>query len=200
LCSCATGGERRVAPCRRVVGSSAAFAGLVAVAALSLVSAAAADVPVPAGFAPSARLSAPASFVAGKPASVYCAATMAAYEAADLAAFGSPGGGAAYTYVGESRSFLSTWVCSYLNRWLAGRPVTRYHLAAALVVLTHEAELERGVADESLADCAGLAVMPKVVRQWFPLRGVYSMHGVMGDAWLVHDREPSVYLERCPAR
>jgi hypothetical protein len=165
-----------------------------------LVAALAVALAIPSGFTLSPKLSAPASFVAGKPASVYCAATMADYTAADHAATGATGVGAAYTFVGTSQSFLSTWVCSYLNRWGAKKPVTRYHLAAALLVLAHEAELESGVSDDSLADCAALAVMPQVVRRFFPLRAVYTMHGLMSDAWAAHDREPPDYLTHCPAR
>lgn len=108
--------------------------------------------------------------------------------------------GAGFTVVGSSQSFLSTWVCSYLNRWIAKKPVTSYHLAASLLVLLHEAELEKGVADESVADCAALGLMPAVVKRFFPLRGVYSIHGLMRDAWDAHDGEGAVYLTRCPKR
>lgn len=155
----------------------------------------------PAGFYEAVRLDPAASFVAGKPASIYCAATMAAYYEAGVAATGRPSQGTAgFSTIGGSQSFLSTWVCSYLNRWLAHKPVTRYHLAVSIEVLAHEAELERGIADESLADCAALAAMPQVVRRFFPLRGIYTLHGLMADAWAAHALESPVYLTNCPAR
>jgi hypothetical protein len=183
---------------------SGAYSAAVTIAvALALVAAlpAAAAVPVPAGFTLSAKLSKPAAFVAGKPASIYCASTMAGYYAAAAAAIGRPSAGTAgFSTVGSSQSFLATAVCSYLNRWLAKKPVSRYHLAAALLALLHESELEKGIADESLADCAALTAMPQVVRRFFPLRGVYTIHGLMEDAWFVHGLQPPVYLTRCPAR
>lgn len=172
---------------------------IAAVFALVGASFAAADVGAPAGFTLSTRLSAPASFVSGKHASVFCAATMAQFNAADKAATGVALG-AGYSHIGGSQSFLSTWVCSYLNRWLAKKPLTRMHLAGVLLTLTHEAELERGISDESLADCAALAVMPQVVKKFFPLRGVYTIQGLMEDAWWIHSLERPEYLTHCPAR
>lgn len=161
--------------------------------------AAAGDIAPPAGFVLSASLSRPVAFVAEKQAAVYCADTQAHFNAADKQYTGVVLG-AGFSQIGGAQTFVAPWVCSYLNRWLARKPLTRMHLAQALGVLTHEAELEKGVSDESLADCAGLSIMPQVVARFFPLRGVYTLHDLMRDAWTGHDRQPPVYLTHCPAR
>lgn len=172
---------------------------VVLVAALALAGVAAAEITPPAGFTLSVALSKPASFVAGKQAKVYCADTIAHFNAADLQYTGIVLG-AGFSQIGGDQTFLAPWICSYLNRWLAKKPLTRQHLAQALVSMLHEAEIERGEHDESLADCEALAVMPAVVTKFFPLRGVYTMHDLMRDAWDGHADQPPVYLTHCPAR
>jgi hypothetical protein len=168
-------------------------------AAGALARAAGADIAPPVGFTLSPVLSKPATFVAGKPARVYCADTQAHFNAADKQYTGIVLG-AGFSQIGGSQTFLAPWVCSYLNRWLAKKPLTLRHFAVVLVALIHEAELEKGTSDESLADCQALAIMPTVVKKFFPLRGVYTMHDLMRDAWDVHNGEPGVYLTNCPPR
>jgi len=160
---------------------------------------AAADIAPPAGFSPSAQLSKPATFVAGKPAHVYCAATQAQFNQADQQYTGQVLG-AGFSFIGGDQTFLSPWVCGFLTGWLQKHHVSEYHLAVAIASLTHEAELEKGISDESIADCKGLAIMPTVVKKFFPLRGIYTMHNLMRDAWDSHDGEPAVYLTNCPKR
>jgi opacity protein-like surface antigen len=174
---------------------------LVAVVAAAVLcgSAAAGEIAPPSGFTESAVLSRPVAFVAGKPAHVYCAATQAEFNAADQQYTGVVLG-AGFTILGGDQTFLSPWVCGYLNRWLAKRPVTDYHLAVSVFALTHEAELQKGMTDESLADCAALAVMPTIFKRFFPLRRVYTIHDLMRDAWDAHDGQPDVYLTHCPKR
>lgn len=174
---------------------------LVALAAAGVLAgtALATDIAPPAGFTLSAPLSKPASFVAGKPAKVYCADTQAHFNAADGQYTGMVLG-AGFSQIGGGQTFMAPWVCVYLNRWLAKKPLTRQHLAQALVTTLHEAEVEKGTSDESLADCQALAIMPTVVKKFFPLRGVYTIHDLMRDAWDGHADQPPVYLTHCPAR
>jgi hypothetical protein len=174
---------------------------LVAVVAAGVLCgvAAAGEIAPPTGFTESAALSRPVAFVAGKPAHVYCAASQVEFNAADQQYTGIALG-AGFTIFGSDQTFLSPWVCGYLNRWRAKKPVSEYHLAVSVAVLLHEAELQKGMTDESLADCASLAIMPKVVSRFFPLRRVYTIHNLMRDAWDAHDSEPDVYLTHCPKR
>jgi hypothetical protein len=154
--------------------------------------------PVPAGFTANARLSAAASYVAGKPVVSYCARTQDEFDAADWGLGGD--GTVGYAYVGGTQEFLSPSVCLYLTKWQAKEKVARRYLAFALLTLAHEAEHLAGVADESIADCKALFAMPKLIARYFPLRKVYTLHDLMGDAWGLHDESGPQYLENCPER
>lgn len=174
-----------------------------ALVALCVAATAQADAqPVPAGFTANAALSRAASFVAGKTVVSYCATTRAAFTASlhNLPDWTDPSTVEGYSTIGAASSFLNTDVCSDLTRWHAKKRVPRFQLASSLLVLVHEAELLAGVTDESIADCKGLAKMPQVIARFFPLRKIYTLHDVMGDAWSAHDNEPEPYLENCPQR
>ena len=183
-------------------GRETSRAALVVLVVLISVSTAAADVqPVPAGFTPNVALSRAASFVAGKPVTDYCAATIEQFNTAAIAATGweNPNG-SGYSYVGGTQSFFAPWVCSALNRWNAHKVIDLRSFGAAQLALVHESELLSGVSDESVADCKGLAVMPKVIAKFFPLKKRATWHDVMGWAWSAHDDQPEQYLENCPQR
>lgn len=154
--------------------------------------------PVPAGFTANAALSTAASYVAGKSVVSYCAATQDAFDAADWGTGGD--GTVGYAYLGGTQEFLSPSVCLYLTKWQAKKKVARRYLAFGLLTLAHESEHLAGVSDESIADCKALAAMPKLIAKFFPLRKVYTLHDVMGDAWGLHDESAPQYLENCPER
>lgn len=185
--------KRRASPCRRLVVVATALV------ALCCATAARADVqPVPAGFTANAALSKAASYVAGKPVTDYCADSTKDFNTAAITATGIANpGGAGFSKPGDTRSFLTTWVCSYLNRWLEKKPVARLHLAAALLTLGHEAELLSGVTDESVADCKAMALMPQLVARFFPLRKAYKLDDLMDDVRYAHSAQPPVYLTSC---
>lgn len=165
---------------------------LVAVAALAGAGTAAADTQVPAGFVMSARLSAPASFVAGKPVSVYCAPTQAAIVAVSVGAVSDALG--VTPAIGAPVAYLSPQVCSFLNNWLSGKkPSNLYGLAGSIETLAHESEHMRGIRDETDADCAALRAMVPMVTRYFPLHGRTTMHKLMGDAWSFHSGSSAEY-------
>lgn len=172
---------------------------VTALVALCWAAAASADVqPVPPGFMPNTSLSRAASYVAGKQVVSYCAGTQDEFDAAD---WGSGGDGTVgYAYLGGTQEFLSPSVCLYLTKWQAKKREPRRYLAFGLLTLAHESEHLAGVSDESIADCKGLAAIPKLVAKFFPLRKVYTLHDLMGDAWGLHDESAPQYLENCPER
>lgn len=152
---------------------------LVALVAAAVLSGAA--VAAPAGFWVNTKLANPAAFVAGKPLAVECASTQAAInETVSPTAANVLG---ATPVIGGGEVYLAPVVCAYLDAWLNGKKVANlYGVAVSMETLAHEAELARGIADETSATCAGLKAMPQMVTRFFPLKKRESLHDVIGDA------------------
>lgn len=166
----------------------------VATALVALCWAGSASADVPAGFRLNVRLAPAASFVAGKPVSVYCAPNAAAMNAlAGPGAYDTQG----YTpVIGGNVIYLSSLTCSYLDAWLNGKkPGNLYGVAGSMQTIAHEAEHTTGIRDETDADCASLKAMVPMVTRFFPLKKRITMHDLMGLAWLGHDHTPAVYRE-----
>lgn len=164
---------------------------IVSVLAAALITAGSASA-APPGFWTNTRLAKAASWVAGKPVTVDCAFTQAAINktvsatAADIL-------GATPT-IGDGEIYLAPVTCGYLDAWLNGRkPANLYGVAVSLETLAHEAELARGVADETSATCAGLKTLPQMVTRFFPLKKRESLHDVIGDAYRFWGTQSSVY-------
>lgn len=174
---------------------------LLAAALVGAASVGAADQPAPAGFTANVKLSAAASWVAGKPVTDYCASSAALFLSASAKATGVDNPYASgYSTVGATNSFLHPTICETLAKWTDGKKVDLDLLGAALLTVGHEAELLSGVSDESIADCKALAAMPKMIAKFFPLKKRATLHVVMRDAWDVHDGEPDVYHTYCLSR
>lgn len=151
-----------------------------------------ADSAVPAGFTLDAPFSAAASFVAGKPDSVYCAPTQAAIVA--VSAGEVPDVLGVTPTVGGTVIFLAPKVCVLLHQWEAGKkPSNLYGVAVSIETVAHEAEHTTGIRDETDADCAALKVMPAVALKFFPTRGRETLHRMMADAWKSHTTAPRIY-------
>lgn len=151
----------------------------------------------PPGFYESRVLEPAASYVAGKPATVYCAATVgdwrtyAEREASTLAANG-------LTYVGSSESALAASVCAPLRQELRHKHVKTAVLADAMLALTHEAVHQSGVRDESETDCHALALLPTVAHRFFGFayhRG--PLRALVAAAWKAHREKPAVFRSSC---
>lgn len=164
------------------------------VAAAAAIGAGASAAGAPAGFWTNTRLSKPASWVAGKPVTVYCARTQAAIDATVDPSYnteGQPIQGS--TVPGGDEIDLSPLTCAYLDAWLNGRRVVLYNFAVAVETLAHEGELASGISDETTADCKAIPRIPRLVTRFFPLRKRETLHDLMGD---VHDAwmsQPAIY-------
>lgn len=164
---------------------------VVMVALLGVAGTASADA-APAGFWQSARLAPASTFVAGKSMTVYCAPTQAAIDAT-VSPTATNILGSTPT-VGGDVTYLAPVVCAYLHAWLNGKkPSNLYGVAVAIETLAHEAELGRGINDETSATCAGLKAMPQMVTQFFPLKKRESLHDIMGDAYRFWATQSAVY-------
>lgn len=147
---------------------------------------------VPAGFKEAPQFEPAASFVAGKPVRIYCAPTQAAINATVGPEAVNVQGA---TYIGGDDTYLSPQTCGFLNAWLRGKkPSNLYGVAGSLQTLAHEAELAKGIDDETNADCASLKTMVPMVTRYFPLKKRITMHDLMALAWQIHyAKDQSVY-------
>lgn len=153
---------------------------------------------LPAGFVEAPGLEPAASFAAGKPVTVACAASM--YDWRDFTtARGSkitPEGTA--SSVGGDVAFLDPDVCYRLTRALRKPPIDAAVFAEYLTVLVHESEHLRGLRDESETDCAALAVLPQVAHRFFHYRFHRApLRTLMRYAWESHRRRPAGYRTVC---
>lgn len=171
---------------------------LVAAAALCG-TAGAADIAPPAGFVANASLSNAEAFVAGKPVAAFCAPTEAALAATVDPSYNVEGQAIqGSTVVGGGMSFFSPTVCTFLRLWMNGKLVTRKPInlltvAMAALTVAHEAELAKGISDETDADCAALKTLPSLVSKFFPLRKRETLHAFMADATEIHTLSPAIY-------
>lgn len=150
----------------RLLGIAAyGFVGLF-IAAIVVV---AAKAQPPAGFRESARLEVPASFVAGRPATVWCAPNMDAWGAAVLA------GGVqtkntdmvrGLSHIAAGEILLPPSGCAVLERWTPRSRVT-IDFATALDALVHEATHVSGLRDELVTECLARKRVAEVAIRFF---------------------------------
>ena len=117
----------------------------------------------PAGFRESFRLEVPASFVAGRPAQVWCAASDSAWRAAARAAGGD---GYAFTKLGSNMSFYRAGTCTTLEAWGVNSRVTSL-FGLDLVVLVRESLGVGGLADKEAAQCQAKKKLAEVAIRFF---------------------------------
>lgn len=166
---------------------------LIAVAALVAVPAAGAAAPP--GFYESLVLEPAASFVAGRPARVYCALTPAGWQ--DYAAARRVPDAYALTVVGTDQTMLEPVTCRVLRTQLRSRRVDEYAVAAAVRTLVHEAIHQRGVADEGQTECAAMHEMPRVAVKFFHVKPGKQLRALMASAWYSHRATPATYQTLC---
>lgn len=166
----------------------------VLIGALALAAPAAAD--VPAGFVAVPALSTRAAFVAGKPVTVYCAQTLDAWQAfikqrnTDDAAPADPGG---LTDPAAGATYLHPAVCNALAaRLVHPRHYDLLRFSAGLLVLTHEAEHLRGVADEGTAECDAVHEAPTFARHSFGFTSRKTLRTLTADVLYSHRTLPPV--------
>lgn len=146
----------------------------------------------PPGFKANPRLSAPASFVAGKPVTAYCAPTAAAMNATVSPTAVDVQG--ATPIIGGNVIYLSPLTCAYLDAWLNGKkPSNLYGVGGSMETLAHESELARGITDETAATCAGLKAMPTMVTKFFAPKKRTTLHVLMGFATAYWNAQSDVY-------
>lgn len=151
--------------------------------------AAAAVVAVAPGFREAPALASAASFVAGRPVTVWCGATRVG---ATYVAGYTPAPGSSVVYLAESR------VCQPLLRKLAGDLSPSYEFGPALQTLVHEAIHATGEAKESVAECESLKRTAEVGIRFFGLRGQRRYLRDMMSATLRNHRVlPAAYVSDC---
>lgn len=147
---------------------------------------------VPAGFKANVRLSKPVTWIAGHLVTAYCAPTQAAINAAVSPTATSVAG--ATPVIGGKVIYLSPLTCAYLAAWLNNKnPSNTYGIGESMETLAHEAELAKGISDETSATCAGLKIMPSMIAKFFPLKGRQSLHILMGYAYDAWNGQSAVY-------
>ncbi|MGZ4357298.1 MAG: hypothetical protein ACXVRU_10850 [Gaiellaceae bacterium] len=164
------------------------------VAALALATSASVAGPPP-GFYEAKALEPAASFVAGKPAHVYCASNHSIWWT-----FANGNGtpdAIALTRAGTDRSEFEPLMCSTLRAQLKRQPVTIYTLAASLRVLVHESIHERGVVTEGEAECSAMHEMPGVAVRFFGVTAGKQVRALMAQAWKSHRAGPLYFQTVC---
>lgn len=161
---------------------------VIAVVVLALAAVAVAGAAAPSGFTVAARLAPAASFVAGKPIAVYCAATEAAWEQ-----YGGTSQEFGLAVPGSSEIKLSPGVCRYLR----AKIVNPNGFGASLLVLVHESIHARGESDEGVTDCAAVHEMPRVAVKFFYVKAGKQLRAVMANAWNYRNREGDPYRTIC---
>jgi hypothetical protein len=164
---------------------------LVAIAALVLAPMARAALP---GVHQETKLEAAASFVAGKPVSVYCgddAAGWANAIAAAFAGFPSPGPLGGFAIYRENTEYLSPRNCGgVLESASRASPAA---FGPALFALIHEAVHLSGVTDEWAADCTALSDTWSVAWIYFAVRQP-ELSRVHEFALRAHLAQPAEYV------
>lgn len=136
-----------------------------------------------------------ASFVAGKPAVIYCSNTFGDWVRYSLDN-GTPGA-VGLTPLGGSQSELESPVCDVLLKHLSRRAVTVYDLAASVRILVHEAIHQRGVTDEAQTECVAMHEMPRVAVKFFRIKAGRQLRALMAQAWVSHRKTPPQFQTVC---
>jgi hypothetical protein len=159
----------------------------------TLLSAAVLSFVAPSGFYEAHALERVASFIAGKPATIYCARTTAGWSAYTVPIYGDVNINGT-TYPGSSETLLAPPVCANLA---APRRTAPYLLAASILTLTHEAIHQRGEADEGRTECAAMHEMPRVAVKFFGVAPGKMLRALMADAWRYHRLKAPAFRAVC---
>lgn len=166
--------------------------GVVLVVALALASAASAD---PAVFNRSGKLEPAASFVAGKPVQVMCAATWSDWRAwIEENGRGEANGTA---LVGGDAMHLSPDTCRFLRDRQRGRTVDLFAMGGTILVLTHESIHLRGERDEGVTDCSASHEMVAVAQRFFGFKDRVKLRALMAKVAKYRSREAPQYRTVC---
>ena len=159
---------------------------------------AAAALTLPSGFYEAKALEPAASYVAGKPAHIYCALTAPSWNDYSQATGAADGANALTPTVGGAESMIRGDVCADLRAQLAhpGKAST-FGFASALLILVHESIHQRGSADEGQTECAAIHEMPRVAVRFFHVKAGKQLRAVMALAWQSHRMKPAVYQSVC---
>jgi hypothetical protein len=131
---------------------------------------AAAAAPARAGDQPHPTLDAAASEVAGRPVTVRCENSQTEWTATVAAIPGSPPRAGGYVHgVDSSVAYLAPSECLPLHHALSTgyKRAGIYPLTSALLTLAHEAVHLRGIADEGVAECTALPLVPELAVKYF---------------------------------
>ncbi len=177
----------------------------VAVATVCLPAVAGADEPgfvTPPTFARAKALEPAASYVAGKPAQVWCTKTYASWNSFVRQVFGVsepgangmalPGGAALYIAPDECNNLLFAVQADPQDANAAVKA-----LAGPIETLTHEAIHLRGESDEGITDCDAMHEMPGVAVRHFHITPGKHLRALMAAAWIYHRQSPAAYTAVC---
>lgn len=150
-------------------------------------------------FVKSSVLAPAASFVAGKPVTVYCATSLAGWnrfvaaatDTTDVIGLAMPG---------TSTMRLSPLVCQVLGLFGNGGktpPTAEEGLADAIETVTHEAIHLRGESDEGITDCDAMHEMPRVAVRFFHVASGIRLRTLMAAAWVYHRSKSAPYKTVC---
>jgi len=140
------------------------------------------------GFGQDARLSEVASYAAGKPAAVYCAA-----DAQSWRNVGRPSA-SGFAYL-NGDVYLDPNVCALVKRQ-KGEPTFQW--ADALLTLVHEAQHAAGISNESEAECAALRKFAAVAIVFYGFKSRSDrLRLLVRQAWRAHDSLPLPYQDLC---
>lgn len=163
---------------------------LVAVVALLLAGSVQA---APEGFRDSSRLTPRMQAISGNTnAVVYCATSADAYRAKRVA-LGAAGLAWAFTVYSENAAYFQAHICAALERWLRGKPATRYEVGTSAHTFAHEAGHLGGERDERTVECGALAALPTTLRVHFAVKNPVAVREMVGAARLANTR----YAHRC---
>ncbi len=164
---------------------------------MGLLAVSAAQASAPSGFYEARVLEPAASFVAGKPATVWCALTRADYNVWREAQGAGGRDSGAFTYFGQPESWMSTGLCQVLRQRLRGVRVDIYELAGAASALVHESIHMRGVRDEGETECQAMHELPRVAVKFFGFKPGKQLRALMAEAWAYHRTLPPAYQTVC---
>ena len=149
------------------------------------------------GFYEAKSLEPAASFVAGKPAVVFCAESNRTWNEF-LTVTGDAGRVAAGSTVpGSGDEKLYPLACRTLLGHLEGKPQRPAFLALSILTLVHEAFHMRGAWNEGETDCDAFRAMPRVAVEFFHVRPGAQLRELMAQASDWRGREPLWYRTYC---
>lgn len=150
------------------------------------------------GFHEAPTLEPAASYVAGKPAHVYCADSFESWGASLKQTFGAGVYPTAYTWAGSDASYIGPGTdCPLPIAAAAGRKVDLTLLAGKILQLVHESIHQRGETDEGKTECAAIHEMPAVAVRFFHVKAGKQLRTLMAAAWAAHRKTPPAFQAVC---